>query len=96
MKTIDVILTMVAELNEEEKKTVRVPHYYKHNGEMKRRSYDETVHTERYNELMKQIGEAEVFQCACCGEMCSWFDLEEDCCDFENGKYFCSRCYDEE
>lgn len=97
MMTVEIVLALVAELHEEEKKTVRIPHYYKYRGEMKRRSYDDRIYTDRYHELMELIGsdEAKVFQCADCGEMCDWFDLESWCCDFEKGDYICSCCYED-
>ena len=89
------VLALVAEMNEEEKKDVRVPHYYKYHGE--RRSYDIIIHTDRYNELSALLSsdETKVFQCAECGEMCNWFDLENWCCDFEAGYYICACCYED-
>ena len=97
MMTIEIVLTLVDELEEEKKKTVRVPHYYKYRGEMKRRFLDDFVYTDRYHELMKLIcsEEAKVFKCEECGEMCGWFDLETWCCDFEEGDFVCSFCYEE-
>ena len=72
MMTIENVLALVAEMNEEEKKDVRVPHYYKYRGEIKRRLYDDIIHTDRYNELFNLLlsDEAKVFKCEECGEMC--------------------------
>ena len=94
------VLELVDEMDEEEKKTVRVPHYYKRNGKMLRRSYDDTIETERYRELFYGKGGirgVKVFRCYKCGEMVDYFDLEHWCCDFddENG-CICSLCYEEE
>jgi hypothetical protein len=97
MMTIQTVLALVAEMEEEKKKDVRVPHYYKYRGEMKRRSYDDVIHTDRYNELFDLLAsdEAKVFKCEECGEMCDWFDLESWCCDFEAGYYICGCCYED-
>ena len=51
MFTFAEVMAMVAEAKVEEKKTKVVPHYYKRNGVMKKRSYGDTVYTERYKEL---------------------------------------------
>ena len=95
MMTTENVLALVAEMNEEEKKDMRVPHYYKCQGE--RRSYDIIIHTDRYNELSALLDsdEAKVFKCEECGEMCGWFDLENWCCDFEAGYYICCCCYED-
>ena len=97
MMTIETVLALATEMDEEKKKDVRVPHYYKYRGEMKRRSYDDVIHTDRYNELFALLGsdEAKVFKCEECGEMCGWFDLESWCCDFEEGYYICGCCYED-
>ena len=97
MMTFEMVMALVDEYYEEEKKTVRVPHYYKRNGEIKRRSYDDLVETPRYKELSKLLRseEAKIFKCAYCGEMCSWFELESWICDFDKGQYACSLCYEE-
>lgn len=92
------VLGLVAEMHEEEKKTVRVPHYYKRNGKMVRRSYDDEVKTERYKELFhgSAIRGEKVFCCEACKEKVDYFSLETWCCDFEKGKYICSDCYESE
>ena len=92
------ILNLVAEMEEEEKKTVRVPHYYKRNGKMLRRSYDDIVHTDRYNELFygSAIRAQKVFRCEECGRLVNYFDLESWDCDFENDEYICADCYESE
>ena len=97
MMTTENVLALVAEMNEEKEKDVYVPHYYKCYGEMKRRSYDDIIHTDRYNELSALLSsdEAKVFKCAECGEMCNWFVLEDWCCDFEAGYYICGCCYED-
>ena len=88
MMTIETVLALVAEMDAEKNK---------YRGEMKRRSYDDVIHTDLYNELFALLGsdEAKVFKCEECGEMCSWFDLESWCCDFENGYYICGCCYED-
>ena len=95
--TTENVLALVAEMNEEKKKDAWVPHYYEFRGEIKRRFFDDIIHTDRYNELSALLDsdEAKVFKCEKCGEMCSWFDLENWCCDFETGYYICSRCYED-
>lgn len=97
MMTIETVLALADEFETERKNVVRVPHYYKYKGEMKRRSYDDLVYSDRYYELMALLGsdEAKVFKCAECGEMCDWFDLETWCCDFDNGDYTCACCYED-
>ena len=92
--TVDEILELVEELKIEEEKTIKVPHYYKRNGQMLRRSYDDEIYTERYDEIFEIISEAKVFKCCECGEMVTYFDLETWCCDFEGKEYICSCCYE--
>lgn len=91
------VMALVEEMKAEEKKTQYVPHYYKRNGKMMRRSYDDTVYTERYKELFFGNGGirgVKVFKCAECGEMVDYFELESWCCDFENGSFICAECYE--
>ena len=97
MMTIETVLTLATEWKAERKNAISVPSYYKYKGEMKRRSYDDVVYSDRYYELMALLcsDEAKVFKCVECGEMCSWFDLESWCCDFENGYYICGCCYED-
>jgi hypothetical protein len=97
MMTINEVMTLGMELEEEAKKVTYVPHYYMWKGQMKRRLGDDIIHTERYHELFEILGseEAKVFKCEECGEMCSWFDLETWCCDFEEGYYICGCCYED-
>jgi hypothetical protein len=45
------VMEMVEEAHKEEKKTIHVPHYYKRNGKILKRNYDDTVYTARYEEL---------------------------------------------
>jgi formylmethanofuran dehydrogenase subunit E len=96
MMSISEVLELVKEYYEEEKKTIRIPHYYKRNGKMLRRSYDDYIETERYIELNHILNseEARVFQCADCGEMVGYFELETWVCDFEDNKYICACCYE--
>lgn len=89
------VMEWYAELKEEEKKTTYEPVYYKYRGEMKRRSYDKTVYTERYEELFSLIGDAPVFKCKECGEMRTLWELEKWICDFEEGDYTCGMCYED-
>ena len=94
------VLVLVEEMREEQKKTVRVPHYYKRNGKMLRRSYDDTVETERFSELFHGNGGirgVKVFKCCECGEMVDYFELESWICDFDHEDgCICSLCYEEE
>lgn len=94
------VMALVEEMNAEEKKTQYVPHYYKRNGKMMRRSYDDIVYTERYRELFFGNGGirgVKVFKCHACGKMVDYFGLETWCCDFyvPNG-CLCAECYEEE
>lgn len=99
--TKEKVLAMVAEMNEEEKKTQKVPHYYKRNGEMKRRSYDDIICTPKFEELFydrQKTGlrseDAKIFECGCCKKKVGYFGLESWACDFEADKYICSACYE--
>lgn len=92
------VMALVEEMEAEEKKTQRVPHYYKRNGKMLRRSYDDYVYTERYRELFFKPGAIrgrKIFRCEECGEMVDYFALELWQCDFEAGEYLCGYCYEE-
>ena len=97
MMTVEIVLALIAEMKEEEKRDMHIPRYYEYHGEVKRRPYDDIIHTDRYKELFTLVGsdEAKVFKCAECGEMCNWIDLEVWCCDFEEGDYLCACCYEE-
>ena len=90
------VLALVKDFETEEKNVRIVPHFYKRNGKMIERSYPDRFYSDRYYALMHEIENAKVFKCADCGEMVSYFDLETWCCDFENGRYLCSSCYEEE
>lgn len=100
------VMAMVEEAKKEEKNTKEVPHYYKRNGQMVRRSYDDTVYSKRYEELFFDKDEktlrsedAKIFKCDCCGEMFGYWDLEDWCCVFsedENESYYiCDCCYED-
>jgi len=95
------VLELVEEMRTEEKKTQYVPHYYKRNGKMLRRHYDDEIETERYKELFYSehggIRGVKVFKCSKCGELVDFFNLETWLCDFndEDG-CICSDCYEEE
>lgn len=91
------VMKLVKEYHNEKKKTVRVPHYYKRNGKLLRRSYDDYIETERCIELNHILNsdEAKVFQCVDCGEMVGYFELETWVCNFENNEYTCSGCYED-
>ena len=93
------VLKLVEDMREEEKKTQKVPHYYKRNGKLMRRSYDDVVYTTRYTELFYGNGGIrgeKVFKCSCCGEKVDFFKLESWCCDFDKEDYICSDCYENE
>jgi hypothetical protein len=98
MMTTEMILALVAEMNEEETKTEKIPVYYKRNGQMVRRSYDDRKYTDRYTELFfgDAIRSHKVFRCASCGRMVDYFSLETWQCDFDKGDYLCSECYEDE
>ena len=96
-KKVAKVLALVEEMHEEEKKTVYVPVYYKRYGKMLRRSYDDTVQTERYKELFygDAIRGQKIFKCCECKEKVDYFSLESWCCDFDKGHYLCAYCYEE-
>lgn len=96
MMTVKEVLELVKEFKVETTKTTQVPHYYKRNGKILERSYPDTVYTERYKELrvILESNDAKVFKCKSCGKMVSYFHLEKWLCDFEQGKYLCSQCYE--
>ena len=96
MMTIETVLALVAEMNEEKKKDELVLRCYKYRSG-KTHNSDDIIHTDRYNELLALLDsdEAKVFKCEECGEMCGWLDLESWCCDFEEGYYICGCCYED-
>ena len=96
MMTINEVMAMVEEYKVEYKAVKKVPHYYKRHGQMVERSYPDYVYSDRFYELSKILDseEAKVFKCCECGEMVTWFDLEDWVCDFEKGEYTCSCCYE--
>lgn len=79
--TKEMINAMVAEMYEEEKKTVKVPVYFKRNGKMVRRSWDERKETARYQELRHFLATERVCKCEVCGKMVTYFDLCEGACE---------------
>lgn len=94
------VLELVKEMEAEEAKREYIPHYYKRNGQILRRSYDDRKDTPRYKELFHSeaggIRGNKVFRCAECGEMVDYFDLESWCCDFEEEDgLVCSCCYED-
>lgn len=52
---------------------------------------------DRCKELRKilESDKARVFKCSECGRMVTYFDLEVWTCDFEEGEYICSLCYED-
>lgn len=97
------VLNLVAEMETEEAKTQYIPHYYKRNGKMIKRSYPDVIYTARYEELffdneekLLRSDDAKIFRCECCGEMVGYFDLEKWVCNFDTDSYTCSCCYEEE
>lgn len=98
MMTIEQVLALVEECEQEKAKTQVVPHYYKRNGVMHERSYPDYIYTPRYKELFHDVLRREeccVFHCHVCGKMVGYFELESWCCDFEEGEYICSCCYED-
>lgn len=89
------VLEWYAEYQEEKKKTTHEPVFYKYRGEMRRRSYDKDVYTERYKELDALIRSARVFKCKHCGKMLSLWELEKWVCDFDKDDYTCGMCYED-
>lgn len=98
-KSVERILELVKEVELEEKKTQKVPHYYKRNGKMLERSYPDYIYTERYKELFysdeSPLRAEKIFFCPDCGQMVAYYDLESWCCDFEEDDYICSLCYED-
>ena len=90
------VMELVKELETEEKNVKIVPHFYKRKGKMVERSYPDRIYSNRYHELINEIEEKKVFKCSECGEMVSYFGLETWCCNFKEGNYICSCCYEEE
>ena len=95
-KEVKKVLALVEEMKAEEEKTEYIPHYYKRNGQILRRSYDDIKYTPRYRELFygDAIRGQKVFKCQECGEMVHYFALESWCCDFRKGEYLCAECYE--
>lgn len=81
MMTLAEVRALVVELNIEDKKTKKVPVYYKRHGQMVRRSFDDRVPTERYLELLRLLDseEAKVFVCEDCGERITCFQAASWC-----------------
>ena len=93
------ILALAAELHEEEKKTKKVPHYYKRKGQMVERSYPDYIYTARYQELIdytSPLHTEKIFRSVISGELLAYFDLEAWACDFEKDYYISSEEYEEE
>lgn len=93
------IFALVEEFYAEEKKTVRVPHYYKRNGKILERSYPDWVETERYKELFSEnspLRTEKIFESEPSGEMVAFFDLEWWCCHPEDDYYISSIDYENE
>ena len=97
MMTINEVMVLAKEYEVERKAVKKVPHYYKRNGQMVERSTPDYIYSDRYYELSKILrsDKAKVFKCSECGEMVTYFDLETWVCDFEEGEYTCSLCYED-
>ena len=54
--------------------------------------------SERYKEIEKILysDEARVFKCEECGEMWSYFEIQDFASDFEKNIYVCVCCYENE
>ena len=98
--TKEMILELAKELEIEEKKTIKVPHYYKRGGKMVERSYPDTIYTDRYKELFyddkSPLRSAKIFKSQPSNEMVAYLDLELWCCDFETDYYISGLDYEEE
>ena len=57
--------------------------------------YGYTIFEPEHRKEYELVSNAKIFKCEGCGEMCSYFDLEDWCCDFEKEEYLCSCCYEE-
>lgn len=94
------ILALIEEMNAEEKKTVKVPHYYKRNGKMLERSYPDYIYTARYEELRynptSPLRTEKVFVDAETHKAYAYFELERWVCDFEEDHYISSEEYEDE
>lgn len=55
----------------------------------------EKLFSSRWFELSKLLDEDKIFECACCGQMCSYNDLCW-CSDLEGDGIQCESCYEEE
>lgn len=99
MYTKEMILALVEEMEKEEAKTKKVPHYYKYKGEIRERLYPDYEYTERYKELFfsdeSPLRTAKIFKSSESGEMLAYFDLEAWCCDFEHDEYISSLEYED-
>lgn len=93
------ILALVEEMNAEEKKTLKVPHYYIRGGQVRERSYPDYIYTDRYEELFysdeSPLRTEKIFRSSESGEMLAYLDLEAWTCDFENDYYISSDEYAE-
>ena len=100
MYTKEMILGLVKEMENEAKKTKRVPHYYKYKGEIRERVCPDYIYTDRYKELFysdeSPLRSVKIFKSSVSGEMLAYFDLEAWCCDFEKDYYISMMEYEEE
>ena len=91
------VMAMVEEAKKEEKNTKRVAHYYKRNGQMVRRSYDDTVYSKRYEELFFDKDEKTLRSEDAKGRIIE--DNDDDIDIFsedENESYYiCDCCYED-
>lgn len=92
------VLTLVDEMEAERKLTRQVPHYYKRNGRMVRRSYDDTIETERFITLFHRteggIRGNRCFTCDSCGKSFDYFDIAWWCSSDEYT--VCDECAEQE
>ena len=95
--TKEMILELAKEKEIEEKKTIKVPHYYKRNGMILERSYPDYIYTDRYRELTaykSPLNTARVFVDKKTKKAYAYNDLEKWICDFEKDRYVSSEEYE--
>ena len=93
------ILALAKTMEDEKKKTVKVPHYYKRNGKMVERSYPDYVETDLYKFLAyskeSPLKTEKIFKSSISGKMLSYYELEKWVCDFEKDYYESSEEYED-
>ena len=87
MRTVEEVLALAEEMEQPEVR--QLIHYVGPRGGQ------HVKHSERWHEILNALYEDKIFRCAECGEMVSYAELEDWCCDFEEEDYICSCCYED-